>query len=98
MLAGAAMSAATTRSRSPPRPGPVRSTMRYCTGLVSGMRRLGEELFHELARLALVPGALAEHVVAHSPARIHEEGHRKAADLPFLRDLVLGIQDDRKLD
>src|SRR6185312_10267020 len=92
------MSAATTRSRSSPRPGPVRSTMRYWTVLVSGTRHLGEELFHELARLALVPRALAEHVVADAAARIDEEAHGKAAHFPLLRHLVLGVQQHRQLD
>src|SRR5689334_22395719 len=91
------MSAATTRSRSPPRAGPVRSTMRYCTGFVSGTRHLGEELLHELARLTLVPFALAEHVVAHPPLRVDQERHGKAAHLPPLRHFVLRIEEHGQL-
>src|SRR6185503_6669016 len=98
MVAGVAMSAATTRSRSSPRSGAVRSTMRYCTGLESGMGRLGEELLHQPARLALVPGTLAEHVVAHAPVGIDEEGHRQAAHLPLLRHFILRVEEHRQLD
>src|SRR5215471_405035 len=92
------MRPATTRSRSPPRSGVARSITRYCIGFVSGTRHLREKLLYQRARLALVPGALAEHVVAHAPARIDEERHGEPAHFPVLRDLVLRVEQDGHAD
>src|ERR1700755_436611 len=98
MLAGDAISAATTLPPSPSRSGAKRSTMRYWTWLASGTRRLGHQLVDHGERRRVVPLALAVPLVAHAPARIHDESHRQAADLPAARRLLVAIEDDRQLD
>src|SRR5258708_12484172 len=70
--------------------------MRYCMGLVSGMRILSEQPLDKRQRLALVPGALAEHPVAHTPLRIDHERHRQASDLPVLRDFHVPVEQHRR--
>src|SRR5215475_4584090 len=82
MRAGLPVSPAITRPSSSPPSRSRRSTMRYCTGFASGMRRLGQQLLDQLERLALGPVALAVHPIAHLPLRIDEEGHRQSLHVP----------------
>src|SRR5450631_1038724 len=65
-------------------------------GLVSGTRRLREELLDEGERLARIPVALAEYRVAHAAPRIDEEGHRQPSHAPLPRRFLLRIEEHRK--
>src|SRR6476659_6164981 len=91
------MSAAITRSRSPAESSARRSTSRYCSDLASGTGLLREELVDRREGLRVVPLALAEHLVAHAPARIDDEGHRQPADLPAPRGLLVAVHHHRQL-
>src|SRR5258708_16985016 len=98
MLAGLAMSAAMTRSRSPARSSCSRRRMRYCIGLVSGTRYLREQLVDQANRGRVIPVALAVDPESHPAPCVDDEGHRQPPNTPVPRRFLLRIEQYRQGD